>query len=117
MTASSPIPSGKKAGDIAGVRFIGDLPGCYVLSSRENFGDDQAKVFACRARSISPRRAVVQAPVRGHKGEPVALRFDDVGLLRGTVARPTPDGFIADLLVSEAEQAALALRIDWLKRK
>ena len=55
--------------------------------------------------------------MHGDKGELVALRFDGVGLIRGIIARPTPDGFIVDLVVSEAEQAALALRIDWLKRK
>jgi len=117
MTSASPATPQKKAASAAGVRFIGDLPGCYVLSSRESVGDDQAKVFACRARSISPTRAVLQAPVRGDKCELVALRFDGVGLIRGIIARQTPDGFIVDLVVSKAEQAALALRIDWLKRK
>jgi hypothetical protein len=117
MTSTSPTPTRNKAADAAGVRFIGDLTGCYVLSSRESAGEDQAKVFACRARSISPQRAVLQAPVRGDKGEQVAMRFDGVGLIRGIIARPTPDGFIVELVVSQAERAALALRIDWLKRK
>jgi hypothetical protein len=117
MTSSSHVSTQKKAASAADVRFIGDLPGCYVLSSRESLNDDRVKAFACRARSISPQKVVVQAPVRGEAGEPVALRFDDIGLIRGRVSRTTSDGFAVDLQASEAEQAALASRIDWLKRK
>lgn len=117
MPIASQVSTRKKAASVADVRFIGDLPGCYVLSSREKYDDDRVKAFACRARSISPLRVVVQAPVRGEPGEPVALRFDDIGLIMGVVTRETSDGFAVDLQVTEAEQVALSARISWLKRK
>ena len=99
------------------VRFIGDLAGCYVLSSREAAAEDQPKVFACRSRSISPKMVVLEAPVSGEIGEQLALRFDGVGLLRASIIRKTRGGFVAEFLTSTEEQAALARRIDWMKRK
>jgi|GEM_PF-673542 len=99
------------------VRFIGDLPGCYVLSSREGAGADAIKVFGCRSRSISVDMAVLQAPVQGAVGENIALKLDDLGLLRAIITRHTSDGFVVDLVVPEDERAALAARIDWMKRR
>jgi hypothetical protein len=99
------------------VKFIGDLQGCYMLSSRESGGDETVKVFGCRARSISPDMAVLQAPRIGEIGESLALKLNEIGMLRATISRRTPDGFVVDLLVSDAERAALAGRIDWMKRR
>lgn len=109
-TAARPMPA-------RDVRFIGDLTGCYTLSSRENAGEDEVRVFACRSRSISPQMAVLQAPLRGAIGEALALRFDALGLIKAVINRHTADGFIVDLRTTESEQAVLAARIDWLKRR
>lgn len=99
------------------VRFFGDIQGCYVLSSREALGDDQVKVFACRSRSISVQQAVVSAPVAGKVGETVALRFDDLGLLKGAVRSTNADGFVADLQLNDRQQESLAARINWMRRR
>lgn len=99
------------------VRFIGDIAGCYVLSSREQAGADTVKVFGCRSRSISPDRVVLQAPVAGEVGESIALKLNDIGILRATITRHTSDGFAVDLVASEDEKQALAARIDWMKRR
>jgi hypothetical protein len=115
VTVSTPTA---KAGTItADVKYIGDLSGCYALSSREKQGDEMLRVFGCRSRSISRRMAVLQAPVKGTVGEPLALRLDVLGLLRATVSRLTPDGFVVDLVLRDQEAATLARRIDWLRRR
>ncbi len=96
---------------------MGDLAGRYVLASREGRQDQGAQVFACRARSISPTVAVLQAPVRGKPGEGVVLRFEELGVIRASIARRTEDGFVVDLICSNAERLKLAARIAWLKSK
>jgi hypothetical protein len=101
----------------ADVRYIGDLAGRYVLSSRDDDKKHQVKVFACRTRSISLHLAVLQAPVSGRPGEDVIFRFDDLGLIRGSVARKTDDGFIADLKTTDSEREILVARLIWLKRR
>lgn len=99
------------------IKFIGDLQGCYRLSSRGDSDDETIKVFGCRSRSISPDRAVLQAPVIGEIGESLALKLDTLGLLRATISRQTSDGFVAKLMLDEGERTALASRIDWMKRR
>ena len=99
------------------VKFIGDLAGSYLLSSRESYESDQARVFGCRARSLTVQMAVLAAPVAGAVGEMLALKLDDIGLIKASVARITSDGFAADLHVPEKDIAAMAARIDWLKQR
>lgn len=96
-------------------RFIGDVPGCFVLLDATSH-QPVSPVLPFVARSISTSKAVIHSPAAAQKGQPVALRFDTVGVRHGTVDRVLPEGFI----VSFAEQAAgadLNARIDWLKRK
>jgi hypothetical protein len=109
-------PFGQPLG-ISDVRYMGGLPGRYILASRGAAAGQLAQVFACRARSISSRVAVLQAPVSGRAGEDVVFRFDDLGILRGTVARRTAHGFVADLVIGEKEQLALLARLAWLKKR
>jgi hypothetical protein len=93
------------------------LTGSYLLASREAYSGHEARIFSCRSRSVSPQMAVLQAPVKGEVGERAALKLDTLGLLRASINRVTPDGFVADLLLSRTEIAAIAGRIDWLKQK
>lgn len=115
MTITAPaIGSGKaKAYD---VKYIGDLVGCYALSSRENYLDGP-RIFSCRSRSITPTMAVLQAPVAGAVGESLGLKLDVLGLMRASINRLLPGGFAVDLLLSEPDRALLAARLDWLKRR
>ncbi len=99
----------------ADVKYIGDLVGCYVLSSREKY-EGGPRVFGCRSRSISSRMAVLQAPVPGAVGETVGLKLDTLGLLKASIQRLTDDGFVVELLLDDADRATLLARIGWLKR-
>jgi len=98
------------------VTYIGDLAGCYALSSREGYSNGP-RVFSCRSRSISPVMAVLDAPVAGAVGETLGLKLDTLGLMRASIKRLLPGGFAVDLLLDEAERPHLAARIDWLKRR
>jgi hypothetical protein len=96
-------------------RFIGDVPGCFVLLDAASY-QPVTQVLPFTARVVSTSRAVIQAEALAQKGQPIALRFDTLGVRHGTVDRVLPEGFI----VSFAEQAAgadLNARIDWLKRR
>lgn len=114
--ASATATTSQRSADTS-ARYIGDLLGCYTLSSREEGDDGRVKVFACRARSISAQRVVLNAPISGKVGERLAMRFDGLGILKATVARIVPDGFIADIDTTDVDVAALSSRIDWLKQK
>ena len=99
-------------------RFIGDVPGCFVVlnvSSRQ----PATAVLPFVARSVSTSKAVISADVEFEvlKGQPVALRFDTVGVRHGVIERVLPEGFIVDFSGDQAAEADLDARIDWLKRK
>jgi hypothetical protein len=99
------------------VRFIGCLPGCYIVSGRSNEVGGGVKVLACEAKSISPSTVVLQAPLSGQIGELIALHLDGLGLLRARVSRATSDGFIAALDLHGEHRQKLIARIRWLKLK
>lgn len=100
----------------AEIRFIGDLMGSYVLLNNA-VADDHVQVFACRARSISSREAVVDAPVSGAVGDPLTVNFQGIGLLKGEIARLLDGGFLIRFSASEDQSKMLAARIDWLKQR
>ena len=97
------------------VRYIGALTGCYTLAERRETAQDAVPVYACRLCSISPVQAVIVAPVIAQQAEPVSMHFQDFGVLRGPVVRPTRTGFVLDLELDEAERAKLAAKIRWKK--
>lgn len=101
---------------LAEIRFIGDLMGSYVLLNNPMV-DDKIQVFACRARSISSREAVVNAPVAGAVGDPLTVNFQGVGLLKGEIGRLLDGGFLIRFSSSEEQTKMLAARIDWLKQR
>jgi hypothetical protein len=112
MDTATKTPPTVSASD---VRYIGRLMGCYLLASRRN--DPAAvKVFACRASSISPVLAIIEAPVIGDISEEVTLRFDPLGLLRGQISQFTPGGFAVALDCTEDERTRLASKLIWIKK-
>lgn len=108
------IPVAKVTED---VRYVGVISGCYTLANRRQKGSEHPQVFACRATSMSPREAVVIAPVRGEPGERLSARFDHVGILKGQVSRLLPDGFAMTIEATDSERAGLAAKVAWLKRR
>ena len=107
------LPNAQFAGSNE-TRFIGDLMGSYLLSSRAT--SQSVQIFACRARSISPHEAIVHAPVAGEPGETLSVTFDTIGLLHGKVQRVLEGGFAIAFELSAAKRIGLSARIAWLKR-
>ena len=95
------------------VRLIGgNINGCYTLADKSGI-----QCFACRAQSISAQSIVLSAPVSGPVGAPVALHFDDFGLLKGRISRLMEFGFVLDLLATDDERANIAATIRWLRKR
>ena len=111
VTSPKPVPAR------GAVRFIGDLPGKYTLTSRRpDTAPHKVEVFACRSRSISTALAVLDAPVVGEIGDLVAMHLETLGLMQGRIARRLPGGFVAEIDTKPAEEAALSDRLAWLKQ-
>ena len=106
----------KPAASRGDARFIGDVPGSFVLLDRTG-GDWETRSLPFRARSVSTGRTVVTAEVQVERGERVALRFDGVGIRYGTVERPLKNGFVANLVADETNGSDVDARIGWLKQK
>jgi hypothetical protein len=99
------------------VRFIGAVAGRYALSDRRDGEEGKVPIYACRLCSISTRIAVVVAPVMGAEGELVAAHFDDFGIVRGTILRRLPSGFVMQLQLNAHERDKLGAKIVWHKRR
>jgi hypothetical protein len=96
-------------------RYIGDLAGCYVFSSRDKVGG-RLEAHPCRSRSLTPDRASLNASMTGEIGEPVGIKLNHIGILRGRLEHRTEHGFVVELSAEGAERASLASRLDWLRR-
>lgn len=97
-------------------RFIGDVPGRFVLLDRPA-EEREGQSFAFSARSVATTRAVVSTDIEVARGERVALRFDGIGVRLGVVERSLRDGFIVNFVDEPTEGNDVAARIDWLNRK
>jgi len=106
----------KPADQLHDIRYIGAICGCYSLSSREIVSDDQVKVFACRSQSISTKRIVVDAPVRGEVGELVCAKFEGFDIISGMISQLNPGGFVIDIMATKDECTKIAAKIDWVKK-
>ncbi|HEV7718582.1 MAG TPA: PilZ domain-containing protein [Arsenicitalea sp.] len=111
--ASSPEQRLRRLGN---VRFIGSLNGRYTLSSRTQRGGG-VQVFACRVQSISPKMAVLTAPVCGSQGEWLTAHFPDLGIIRAQISRHLDYGFAVDIAGTDEERAKLGAKINWLKKR
>ena len=112
MADAGPSKTGVKTEE----RFIGDVPGCFVLLDPSG-RHPASPVSPFVARSISASKAVISADIEVQRGQPLALRFDTVGVRHGVVERVLPQGFIVTFTGDSAAEADLDARIDWLKRK
>jgi hypothetical protein len=96
------------------VRCVGGLAGLYVLSSRER-AKAKLQTFACRTQALTAHSITLSAPVMGSVGEPVAARFSKIGIVRGEILRRTFTGFEMSIDLTNAERAAFATKVKWLK--
>jgi hypothetical protein len=99
------------------VRYIGSLDGRYILASRERRRDISVKVFACRIKSITPRRVVLAAPVSGVREEGLTVQVNDLGVIKAQIEDHLEFGFSALIRASEEERLKLAAKIDWIKKR
>jgi hypothetical protein len=116
QTMQNGTPGSVGTGTRSDVRFIGDVMGNYVLAARART-PDAVQVFACRARSVSAHEAVVHAPVSGAPGDALTMTLQGLGIMRGRITRTLDGGFAVAFECTGRERAALAARIDWLKRR
>ncbi|MDB5561549.1 MAG: PilZ protein [Hyphomicrobiales bacterium] len=75
------------------------------------------QVFACRVQSISPKMAVLTAPVSGSQGEWVTAHFQDLGIIRAQITRHLDYGFAVEIAATDEERAKLGAKINWIKKK
>lgn len=101
----------------ADIRYVGPISGCYTLSGKREIVTGDVEVYACRTQSISAGAAAITAAVIAPIDQWVTARFDGIGIVRGPVARHTNEGFVFEIVASEAHRTKLAAKIDWLKKK
>lgn len=99
------------------VRYIGSLNGRYILASRERRRDVGVKVFACRIKSITPRRIVLAAPVSGVRDEALTIQVNELGVIKAQIEDYLDFGFSAAIQASEDERLKLAAKIEWVKKR
>lgn len=116
QTAAVDDESPRALSILGDVRFIGALSGRYAYPDRPRAPEEKLPVYACRLRSISPRRLVAVGPVLGQEGETVSAHFNEFGIVRGRIGRRLASGFSVNLMNTEAERTKLGARIDWQKR-
>jgi hypothetical protein len=105
-----------RIGQKGDVRFIGDVPGCFVLPDRTD-GQAEPQIFSFVARSVATSRSVLSADVAVERGERVALNFIGIGVRRGIVERVLKGGFIVAFTEADGTGEDIAARIEWLNRK
>jgi hypothetical protein len=59
--------------------------------------------------------AVIDAPVSGEPGAPIAIKFEPLGLLHAEIDHQIEGGFVVRFHCTQEERQVLAARIDWLK--
>ncbi|MFD1943548.1 PilZ domain-containing protein [Paradevosia shaoguanensis] len=107
----------ERTADTTDIRFVGVLSGCYTLSNKRDGLTGALKVFACRTQSISPDRLVLDGALFGAAGDRVALKLEEVGLLRGVVDRVLATGLAIDLHLDPEERVKLAGKLAWIKKR
>lgn len=106
-----------QGGSVANVRFIGDVPGRFVLVDR-NAATAEPQAFPFTARSVSTAKAVVTSEVMVGRGERVVLHFDGIGIRRGTIGRVLKGGFSVDFTDRDSTGGEdIEARIGWLNEK
>lgn len=88
----------------------------YTISERRDLRTGSPAFFACRVETINSEAATLSVPVTGDVGEPVRLRVDKLGELRGFIAKRTRTGFVMSVSATDTERAKLKVKIDWFEK-
>lgn len=106
-----------KVAEVSDVKFVGVLSGCYTLSNRRDPLTGELKVYACRTQSISTDRIVLDAVFAGKVGDRIAVKLEEIGLLRGVVEKSLPNGLAAELSLEEEDRLKLGAKLVWIKKR
>jgi hypothetical protein len=90
--------------------------GNYTLA---NWYDPQGKprTFACRTTRVSPFRMMIDVPVVGKRGDPIAAYFSDFGKLEGYISDTKSRSFLLELEMTRSMREKLATKLTWLEKK
>jgi hypothetical protein len=97
------------------LRNISTVSGRYVL--RGEARRPGVNILACRLRTISPFGFIATAPAVGEIGDIVSASFAPFGMLNGRISRHVGDGFAVELEGADAQQDALAGRIETFRHR
>jgi hypothetical protein len=92
------------------------LGGRYSFANRRDMRGNRRE-FACRTTRVSPRKMLISVPVVGSVGERVISYFGEFGKLDGLISDVVKNGFLVDLIVTNARREQLANKITWLDRQ
>jgi hypothetical protein len=96
-------------------RIYVSLPGRFSFGDSANSRGDP-RLFACRAVNISVHGIAVAAPVTAKVGGRVTANIEQLGRVRGPIARVFELGFAMHIEASNQEREMLADKIDWIER-
>jgi hypothetical protein len=84
-----------------------------------NWYDPQGKprTFACRTTRVSPFRMMVDVPVVGKVGDPIASYFSDFGKLEGFISDTMNGAFLLELEMTPSMREKFASKLTWLEKK
>lgn len=108
---------GEGGGDSADVRFVGVLSGCYTLSNKRDALTGALRVYACRTQSVSTDRLVLDGALFGASGDRLAVKLEELGLLRGVVEKVMGSGLVANLEMEPEDRAKLGAKLAWIKKR
>ncbi|MEA2881223.1 MAG: hypothetical protein QOH32_442 [Bradyrhizobium sp.] len=88
----------------------------YNIANRRDLRTGSRLFYAARVEAISAESIALSAPVTGDLEEPVLVRVDMLGELRGFVAKRTRTGFVMSITATDYERAKLKIKIEWVEQ-
>lgn len=99
-------PAAGPAGTQRYPRFVVNVPGRFMRSSKQE--------FACRLQDISVGAATLSADVPVAEDERIIAYFETLGALEGDVVSAFAGGFTMRLAASQHRREKLAAQVTWL---
>jgi hypothetical protein len=109
---ASPVSTGGSATPGGDTRVI---TAKYNIADRRDPRSGSRLFFACRVEHLTPVEMMISVPVTGNIGDPVLVRVERLGDVRGLVARRTRAGFVMSISATHPERAKLKAKIDWFQ--
>jgi hypothetical protein len=88
----------------------------YNIADRRDPRTGSRLFFACRVEHITPMQIAVSVPVTGDIGDPVLVRVDGLGEVKGSIEKRTRAGFVITISATPVERAKFKVKIDWFEK-